>query len=91
LKTNHGKLNDKPKELFAAKLQCLNCMKLNTTGPFHQNTAKLVEASYELSLLNAKAKKAYMFGEKLVKLCLLTAVNVVLGVKSQRSYQKFVL
>jgi hypothetical protein len=30
----------------AAKLQCLKRMKLDTTGAFHQNIAKLLEASY---------------------------------------------
>jgi hypothetical protein len=89
LNTNHKQLKDKPKELFAAKLKCFKSMKPNTTGPFQQDTAKLVEASHELSLLSAKAKNAWMFGEILVKLCLLTTRKVMLGIKSQRSYKKF--
>jgi hypothetical protein len=81
---NHKKLKDKPKEFSAAKLQCLKCMKLDTTGAFHQNKAKLIEAYYELSLLIAKAKKAHTTGETLVKPCLLTAANIMPGAESQK-------
>ncbi|CAM2097282.1 unnamed protein product [Caretta caretta] len=84
LTKNHSALKDKPKEFFAAKLQNLKCMKLDTTGTFHQASAKVVEASYELSLLIAKAKEVHMIGETLVKPCLLKAADIVLGAKGKK-------
>jgi hypothetical protein len=87
LDTNHKRLKDKPREFFGARLQCLKRMKLDTTGAFHQNTAKLVEESYELSLLIANAKEAHTIGETLVKSCRLTASNIVLVPKARKCYQ----
>jgi hypothetical protein len=46
------------KNFFAIKLQFLKSMKLDTTRAFDQNMAKLMEPSYELSLLIAKAKES---------------------------------
>ncbi|XP_042204398.1 protein ZBED8-like [Homarus americanus] len=66
-------------------------MKLDTTGAFHQETFKVVEASYELSLLIARAKKAHSIGETLVKPCLLSAANIVLGDESQKKVSKISL
>ncbi|CAM5080638.1 unnamed protein product [Eretmochelys imbricata] len=91
LTKNHSALKDKPKEFFAAKLQNLKCMKLDTTGTFHQASAKVVEASYELSLLIAKAKKVHMIGETLVKPCLLKAADIVLGAKGKKKISKISL
>jgi hypothetical protein len=50
----------------------------------HQSFSSNVEAYYELSLLTAKAKKAHTIGQTLVKPCVLTAVNIVLGAKKQK-------
>ncbi|KAF2343238.1 protein of unknown function DUF4371 [Trinorchestia longiramus] len=61
--TNHKALKEKPKEFFTAKLHELNRMKLDSTSVFHQETWKLVEASYELSLLIAEAKKPHSCDE----------------------------
>ncbi|KAF2355923.1 hypothetical protein FHG87_013330 [Trinorchestia longiramus] len=66
LSTNHKALKEKPKEFFTAKLHELNRMKLDSSSVFHQETWKLVEASYELSLLIAKVKKPHSLGETLV-------------------------
>ncbi|CAM4667033.1 unnamed protein product [Lepidochelys kempii] len=84
LTKNHSTLKDKRKEFFAAKLQNLKRMKLDTTGAFHQVSAKVVEASYALSLLIAKAKKAHIIGETFVKPCLLKAAEIVLGAESKK-------
>lgn len=91
LSTNHKALKEKPKEFFTAKLHELNRMKLDSSGVIHQETWKLVEASYELSLLIAKAKKPHSVGETLVKPCLLRAANTVLGEESQRKLSKISL
>uniref|UniRef100_K7G7R4 DUF4371 domain-containing protein n=1 Tax=Pelodiscus sinensis TaxID=13735 RepID=K7G7R4_PELSI len=84
LMKNHCALTEKPEEFFADKLQNLKCKKLDTTGAFHQVSAKVVEASYELSLLIAKAKKAHIIRETLMKPCLLKAIDMVLGVESKK-------
>ncbi|XP_068207463.1 protein FAM200C-like [Palaemon carinicauda] len=66
-------------------------MKLDSSSVFHQETWKLVEASYELSLLISKAKKPHSVRETLVKPCLLRAANTVLGEESQRKLSKISL
>ncbi|KAF2366532.1 Immunoglobulin-like domain [Trinorchestia longiramus] len=91
LSTNHKALKEKPKELFTAKLHELNPMNLYSSSVFHQETWKLVKASYELSLLIAKAKKPHSVEETLVKPCLLSAANTVLGEESQRKLSKISL
>ncbi|XP_068247880.1 zinc finger BED domain-containing protein 5-like [Palaemon carinicauda] len=75
LSKNHKALKEKPKEFFTAQLHKLNHMKLDSSSVFHQETWKLVEASYELSLLIAKAKKPHSVGETLVKLSLAYLVD----------------
>ncbi|KAF2349253.1 Tubulin/FtsZ GTPase domain [Trinorchestia longiramus] len=89
--TNHKALKEMPKDFFTAKVHELNCMKLDSSSVFHQETWKLVEASYELSLLIAKAQKPHSVGETLVKPCLLSAANTVLGEESQRKLSKISL
>ena len=86
--TNHEALKEKPKQFFTAKLHALNRMKLDSSGVFHKETWKLAEASYELSLLIAKAKKSHSVGETLVKPCILSAATTVLGKKAKESYQR---
>ncbi|XP_066963754.1 protein FAM200C-like [Macrobrachium rosenbergii] len=66
-------------------------MKLDSSSVFHHETWKLVEASYELSLLIAKAKKPHSVGETLLKPCLLRAANTVLGEEGQRKLSKISL
>ncbi|CAH2096181.1 unnamed protein product [Euphydryas editha] len=78
LSTKHSALKDKPKEFFTSKSASLKRMKLNSTGSFAQSSEKVLEASYELSLLIAKAKKSHTIGETLVKPCLLKAADIVL-------------
>ncbi|CAM5165497.1 unnamed protein product [Natator depressus] len=91
LTKNHSALKDKPKEFFAAKLQNLKCMKLDITGALNQASAKVVEASYHLSLLITKAKKAHIIGEALVKPCLLKAADIVLGAESKKKISEISL
>ena len=60
-------------------------MKLDRDGDFRQGLKKVVEASYEISLLIVRAKKPHNIGETLVKPCILSAAKLVLG---EDSYQK---
>uniref|UniRef100_K7FPW1 Uncharacterized protein n=1 Tax=Pelodiscus sinensis TaxID=13735 RepID=K7FPW1_PELSI len=91
LTKDHSTLIEKPKEFFAAKLQNLKCMNLDTTGAFHQVSAKAVEASYELSLLITKAKKMHIIRETLVKPFLLKAADIVFGVESKKNLSEILL
>lgn len=65
LSTKHSALKDKPKDFFATKSASLKRMKLDSTGTFVQISEEVLEASYESSLLIAKAKKSHTIGETL--------------------------
>ncbi|XP_047115751.1 protein ZBED8-like [Schistocerca piceifrons] len=80
----HGALKEEPKEFFAAKCDNLKRMKLDTAGSFAQTSEKVLEASYELSLLISRTKKSHIIGETLVKPCLLKAADSVLGSESKQ-------
>ncbi|XP_072384347.1 protein FAM200C-like [Diabrotica undecimpunctata] len=77
--SKHNSFKDKPKEFFATKSENLKRMKLDSTGSTAQSSEKVLEASYELSLLIAKEKKSDIIGETLVKPCLLQAADIILG------------
>jgi hypothetical protein len=62
-------------------------MTLDITGVFRQETAKQVEASYELTLLFSIEKQACTTRGTIVKLRLLSAAIVVLGTGSQEIYK----
>ncbi|CAK1591819.1 unnamed protein product [Parnassius mnemosyne] len=78
LSTKHSSLKDKPKEFFASKSASLKRMKLDSTGSFAKSSEKVLQASYELSLIIAKAKKSHTIGESLIKPCLLKAADIYL-------------
>lgn len=91
LSTKHASLKDKPKEFFAAKSKNLKRMKLDSTGSAAQSSLKVLEASYELSLIIAKEKKSHTIGETLVKPCILKAADVVLGTDSRQKLSQIPL
>ncbi|CAB3242569.1 unnamed protein product [Arctia plantaginis] len=91
LSTKHSALKDKPKEFFASKSASLKRMKLDSTGSFAQSSEKVLEASYELSLLIAKAKKSHTIGETLVKPCLLKATDIILGPETKQKFSQIPL
>ena len=68
---------------FAAKSANLKRMKLDCTGSMAQSSEKVLEASYELSLLIAKVKKSHTIGETLIKPSLLKADDIILGLDSR--------
>ncbi|CAG4969007.1 unnamed protein product [Parnassius apollo] len=55
------------------------------------SSEKVLEASYELSLLIAKAKKSHTIGETLVKPCLLKAADIVLGPETKQKFSQIPL
>ena len=85
LSTVHPDLVNKPKGYFDGKSISLKRVKLDRDGDFRQGLKKVVEASYEISLLIVRAKKPHNVGETLVKPCILSAAKLVLG---EDSYQK---
>lgn len=91
LSTKHSALQNKPKEYFVAKSETLKRMKFDSAGSFAQSSEKVLEASYELSLLIAKAKKSHTVGETLVKPCLLKASDIVLGPESRQKLSQIPL
>lgn len=91
LSTKHSASQDKPKEYFVAKSETLKRIKCDSTGSFAQSSEKVLEASYELSLLIAKAKKSYIVGETLVKPCLLKAADIVLGPEGRQKLSQIPL
>ncbi|CAK1592459.1 unnamed protein product [Parnassius mnemosyne] len=91
LSTKHSSLKDKPKEFFASKSASLKRMKLDSTGFFAKSSEKVLQASYELSLINAKAKKSHTIGESLIKPCLLKAANIILGPEIKQKFSQIPL
>ncbi|XP_072385361.1 protein FAM200C-like [Diabrotica undecimpunctata] len=84
LSSKHKSFKDKPKEFFATKSENLKRIKLDSTGSTAQSFEKVIEASYELSLLIAKEKKSHIIGETFVKPCLLKAAGIILGTQSKQ-------
>lgn len=75
----HPNLKDRSKAFFQTKLSTTKKMKLDSTGVFAQQNQKLVEASYDIALLIAREKKPHTIGETLVKPCILSSVQKVIG------------
>lgn len=91
LSTKHTALKDKPKEFFVSKCSSLKRMRLDNTGTFAQSSEKVLQASYEISLMIAKAKKSHTIGESLVKPCMLKAADTVLGQESKQKLSQIPL
>ncbi|XP_068235530.1 protein FAM200C-like [Palaemon carinicauda] len=52
---------------------------MDDSGVFRQQSSKVVEASYEISMLIAKSKKSHNIGETLIKPNILCAAQLILG------------
>ncbi|KAF2888121.1 hypothetical protein ILUMI_18052 [Ignelater luminosus] len=59
-------------------------MKLGPSGTGYAVAEKTVTASFEISKLIAKFKKAHTIGESLIKPCMLKAVEELLGQEAQK-------
>lgn len=91
LKTVHPNLSDRPPEFFAGKLENLKKMKLGKSGTVYESSEKALLASFEVSQLIAKAMKPHTIGETLVKPCLITAVESVLGTEASKKIKEIPL
>ncbi|XP_072398196.1 protein FAM200C-like [Diabrotica undecimpunctata] len=91
LSFKHNSFKNKSKEFFATKSENLKCMKLDSTDSTVQSFEKVLEASYELSLLIAKEKKSHIIGETLVNPCLLKAADIILGTQRKQKLSQIPL
>ena len=58
-------------------------MKIESKETFYQSpSAEVVEASFEIANMIAQAKKPHNIGETMIKLCMIKAASLVLGVAS---------
>ena len=87
----HPELLNKSKDYFIAKRKSLRKVRLDSSGSFHQQSANIVMASYELTLIIAKEKKPHNLGESVVKPCMVRGVELVLGKESSSKISKIAL
>ena len=87
MEKNHPSLKGKDIEYFKRLQNGLKRQRLDSTGYFALTDKKLTEASFEVSLLIAKQKKAHNIGESLVKPSALAMFRIVLNEESERKIQ----
>ena len=76
LHTVHPTLKDRPPEFFEGKCKSLNKIKLGPSGASVALSQQVLIASFEISQLILKSKKAESIGETLIKPSLLIAANI---------------
>jgi hypothetical protein len=91
LKSVHPKFSDQPPEFFIGKSENLKKIKLGTRGSRFEANEKVLSASFKISQLIAKSKKSHTIGENLLKSCLLTAVEEILGAEAKKKIQEIPL
>ncbi|XP_050065774.1 protein ZBED8-like [Aphis gossypii] len=91
LKSIHPTLSDRPPEFFMGKSENLKKMKLGTSGSRFESNDKVLSASFKISQLIAKSKKPHTIGENVIKPCLLTAVEEILGAEAKKKIQEIPL
>lgn len=89
LQTKHPGLQDKPLAFFQTKKESFKKMKIVGEENFRQSSsAEVVEASFEIAHMIARAKKPHNIGETLIKPCMLKAASLVLGEMSSKKLAK---
>ncbi|XP_068222230.1 zinc finger BED domain-containing protein 5-like [Palaemon carinicauda] len=88
---NHQELAEKPVAYFVTKTDSLKRQRLDSTRAFQQQSAKVVEVSYELSLMIAKEQKPHSIGETIVKPSILRAAKMLLPEESYHKLTKITL
>lgn len=82
LERAHPEFKDKDLDFFKRKEAVFKKQRLDPSGRFFQQTSAAVKASYEVSLMIAKQKKAHTIGEDLVLPAAKEMVRCVLGDES---------
>lgn len=86
--SKHPNLAEKPQEYFETQRENLKKMKLMTAGGARLEAAEsLLSASFEISKLIAKNKKAHTIGESLIKSCLLKVAEKVLNNEAKKKIE----
>ncbi|XP_076325135.1 protein FAM200C-like isoform X1 [Tachypleus tridentatus] len=70
------------------KRRYLKSQRIDRSGLFQQQSAAVMEASYEIAFEIAKQKKPHTIGETLLKPCMMKAVNLILGEASAKKMQQ---
>ncbi|CAG4975756.1 unnamed protein product [Colias eurytheme] len=91
LKTVHPKFCNRSREFFEGKLTSLKKMKLGPSGTSYETSEKTLSASFEVSKLIAKSKKAHTIGESLIKPCMLKVAEELLGAEAQKKIREIPL
>lgn len=91
LKSVHPNNCDRSREFFEGKLMNLKRMKLGHSGTRYALSEKTLAASFEISKLIAKSKKAHTIGESLIKPCMLKAAEELLGQEAQKKIREIPL
>ena len=84
LQTRHSKYSQKDRTFFERHRSSLKSIKLDSDGRLHETNAKILEASYAVSLAIAKEKKPHIIGETLIKPCAKKMVEIVLGKEAEK-------
>ncbi|XP_068204589.1 protein FAM200C-like [Palaemon carinicauda] len=88
LETKHPEHAKKDLDFFKRHERCLKTQILDRSGSFHQQSATVLEASYEIGFEIAKQEKPHTIGETLIKPCMMKAVNLFLGEASAKKMQQ---
>lgn len=91
LETKHPEHAKKDLDFFKRHERCLKTQRLDRSGLFQQQSAAVVEASFEIALEIAKQKKPHTIGETLIKPCMMKAVNLILGEASAKKMRQVAL
>ncbi|XP_068228019.1 protein FAM200C-like [Palaemon carinicauda] len=91
LETKHPEHAKMDLDFFKRHERCLKSQRLDISGSFQQQSATVLEASYEIAFEIAKQKKHRMIGETLIKPCMMKAVNLILGEASAKKMQQVTL
>lgn len=79
LEKSHQNFKNKDVEFFKRKEAALKKQRLDPSGSIFQQTNAVVKASYEVSLMIAKQKKAHTIGENLILLAAKEMVRCIIG------------
>ena len=92
LKTKYPGHQNKSLAFFQTKKNSFKKMKILCADSFCQSlSAEVVEASFEIALMIAQAKKPHNFGETLIKPCMLKATSLVLKETNSKKLAKISL
>ena len=92
LETKHPGHQNKSLAFFQSKKNSFKKMKILSADCFCQSSsAEVVQASFEIALMRAQAKKPHNIGETLIEPCMLKATSLVLGETNSKKLAKISL